>query len=219
MKRLLDLVVAVPITVLCLPLFLLTALVLRLTGEGEVFYAQRRVGRRGEPFRLLKFVTMVRDSAKIGGTVTMPGDPRVLPVGRVLRKIKLNELPQLLNVLRGDMSLVGPRPLTPETFACYPPEVQRRVVEVPPGVTGIGSIVFRDEERIIAESELSAKDCYRLEIAPYKGRLEVWYVDNRGLWLDLKLIALTAVAVLLPRSRLHERLLDAPFEPRGGAAS
>ena len=126
-------------------------------------------------------------------------------MGRFLRKTKLNELPQLLNVLRGDMSLVGPRPLTAETFACYSPEVQRRVVEARPGVTGIGSIVFRDEERIVAESELSAIDCYRQEIAPYKGRLELWYIDNRSLWLDLKLILLTAVAVLAPRSRLHER--------------
>ncbi|MFQ5350018.1 MAG: sugar transferase [Thermoanaerobaculia bacterium] len=217
MKRLLDLAAAGLLTALCLPLGLVIAVVLRLTGEGEVFYAQRRVGRNGEPFRLLKFVTMVRNSAKMGGTVTLPGDPRVLPVGRVLRKLKLNELPQLLNVLRGDMSLVGPRPLTPATFACYPPEVQRRVVGVQPGLTGVGSIVFRDEERIIGRSELPPIDCYRQEIAPYKGRLELWYIDNRSLWLDIKLILLTAVAVLAPRSRLHERLLQAPFGPYGSA--
>ena len=219
MKRLLDLLVAGLLSALLLPLGLLIALVLRLTGEGEVFYAQRRVGRNGEPFRLLKFVTMVKNSASIGtGTVTVPGDPRVLPVGRFLRKMKLNELPQLLNVLRGDMSLVGPRPLTPETFACYPLEVQRRVVEAQPGLTGIGSIVFRNEEGILAASELPAIDCYRQEIAPYKGRLELWYIDNRSLWLDLELLLLTAVAVLVPRSRLHERLLAAPFAPRRGAA-
>ncbi len=214
MKRLLDLVGAGLLTALVLPVGLLTALILRLTGEGEVFYAQPRVGRDGELFRLLKFVTMVKNSASMGtGTVTVPGDSRVLPVGRVLRKLKLNELPQLLNVLRGDMSLVGPRPLTPETFACYPDEVQRRIVAVPPGVTGIGSIVFRDEERILAESELEPLDCYRREIAPYKGRLELWYIANRGLGLDLKLLLLTAVAVLAPRSRLHERVLAAPFAP------
>ena len=215
-KRLLDILVAGLLTLLVLPIGLIVALILRLTGEGEVFYAQTRIGRDGEPFRLLKFVTMVKDSAKMGtGTVTVPGDPRVLPVGRVLRKMKLNELPQLLNVLRGDMSLVGPRPLTAQTFGCYPPEVQRRVVEVPPGVTGIGSIVFRDEESIIAASKLPAIDCYRQEIAPYKGRLELWYVDNRSLWLDLQLLALTAVAVAAPSSRLHERLLSAPFAPVG----
>lgn len=218
MKRLLDLVAAGLLTAISLPVGLLTALLLRLTGEGEVFYAQPRVGKDGELFPLLKFVTMVKNSANMGtGTVTVPGDARVLPVGRILRKMKLNELPQLLNVLRGDMSLVGPRPLTPETFACYPDEVQRRIVAVQPGVTGIGSIVFRDEERIIAESALSAMDCYRQEIAPYKGRLELWYIANRGLGLDLRLILLTAVAVLAPRSRLHERLLAAPFERRGSA--
>ena len=210
-KRLLDLLVGGLLAALFLPIGLLTALVLRFTGEGEVFYAQARVGRNGEAFRLLKFATMVKNSAKIGGTVTKPGDPRVLPVGRLLRKAKLNELPQLLNVLRGDMSLVGPRPLTAETFGCYSPEVQRRVVEAPPGLTGIGSIVFRDEESIIGKSELSAIDCYHEEIAPYKGRLELWYIDNCSLWLDIKLILLTVVAVLAPHSRLHERVLTAPF--------
>lgn len=220
MKRLLDLVAAGLLTVLSLPIGLLTAVVLKLTGEGEVFYAQRRVGRNGDRFRLLKFVTMVKNSAKMGtGTVTIPSDPRILPVGRVLRKIKLNELPQLLNVLRGDMSLVGPRPLTPETFACYSPEVQRRIVQVQPGITGIGSIVFRDEERIIAESKLPTVDCYREEIAPYKGRLELWYIGNRTLWLDLKLLLLTAVAILAPRSRLHERVLAAPWAHHAGSGS
>ena len=218
MKRLLDLAVAGLLTALCLPIGLLTALVLKLTGEGEVFYAQSRVGRNGERFPLLKFVTMVKNSANIGtGTVTVPGDPRVLPVGRLLRKTKLNELPQLLNVLRGDMSLVGPRPLTAETFACYPPEVQHRIVDVRPGITGIGSIVFRDEEQIIGRSRLPALDCYREEIAPYKGRLELWYIDNCGMWLDLKLLLLTAVAVAAPRSRLHERFLSAPFAPGAGS--
>ena len=151
---------------------------------------------------------MLKDSPNIGsGTVTVANDPRVLPVGAFLRKTKINELPQLLNVLTGEMSLVGPRPLTPDVFAYYPAEVQRRILEVPPGVTGLGSIVFRDEERLFAASDRSAEEIWREDIAPYKGRLEVWYADNRSFWLDLKLLFLTAVAVLSPASRLHERVL------------
>ncbi len=208
MKRLLDITLAGLMLVLALPLGLIIALVLAFTGEREIFYAQARVGKGGRRFGLLKFATMLKESPNIGtGTLTVPDDPRVLPFGRLLRKTKLNELPQLLNVLKGDMSLVGPRPLTPDVFGYYPQEVQRRIVEVPPGLTGVGSIVFRDEERVLAQSERSYVDCHRDEIAPYKGALEVWYVDHRGLLLDLKLLLLTAVAVLAPRSHLDERAL------------
>ena len=207
MKRLLDLAVAVPLLLLLLPLGAVIALVLVFTGEGEVFYAQSRLGRHGRTFRLLKFATMLKNSSKMGtGTLTVPNDPRVLPVGRLLRATKLNELPQLWNVVKGDMSLVGPRPLAQQDFDCYSPAVQREVSSVRPGLTGIGSVVFRDEEGVLAASELPPLDCYRLEIAPRKGRLECWYVRNRSLVLDLRILALTAVAVLAPASRLHERL-------------
>ena len=208
-KRLLDILVSGLLILLLLPFGLLIAVILKLTGEGEVFYRQPRVGKGGARFGLLKFVTMVKDSPNIGsGTVTVANDPRVLPVGRFLRKTKINELPQLLNVLFGDMSLVGPRPLTPQVFAYYPPEVQHRILEVPPGVTGLGSIVFRDEERLFASSERSAEEIWREEIAPHKGALEVWYADHHSFLLDLQLLLLTAVAVLAPRSRLHERVLS-----------
>lgn len=201
---------------LVLPLGLAISVVLAFTGEREILYAQSRIGLRGRRFSLLKFATMLKDSPNIGtGTVTVPNDPRVLPAGRFLRKTKLNELPQLWNVLKGDMSLVGPRPLAAQDFSCYSPEVQRVIVGVRPGLTGVGSIVFRDEEQTLAESDLPPLACYRREIAPYKGELELWYIDNQSLALDLKLLFLTAVAVVAPRSKLHERLLSTvPRPPR-----
>ena len=208
MKRLLDLSLSLAAALVFLPVGLVIAAVLRLTGEGEVFYRQERVGRDGKSFGLLKFATMLKKSPSIGtGTITLKNDPRVLPFGRFLRKTKLNEVPQVLNVLKGDMSLVGPRPLTPQTFAFYSPEVQREIVRVRPGLTGVGSIVFRDEESILGRSPLSAVDCYREEIAPLKGRLELWYLRNRSFWLDVRIILLTLVVVAVPSSRWHHRLL------------
>ena len=213
LKRLLDVTVAGLLLLLVLPLGLVIAIVLACTGEHEVFYAQRRIGLGGRPFSLLKFVTMVE--ANIGtGTLTIPNDPRVLPVGRLLRKTKLNELPQLWNVLRGDMSLVGPRPLAQPDFDCYSPRIQRGIIKAKPGLTGVGSIFFRDEEEILAASELPPLDCYREVVAPRKGNLELWYIENRSFLLDLKLLLLTLVAVLAPRSRVHERVLGLS---RGGS--
>jgi len=208
MKRLLDIVISLSAILLFLPFGLMIAVILRLTGEGEVFYVQPRVGKDGRFFGLIKFVTMLKDSPNIGTkTVTVRNDPRVLPFGRLLRKTKLNEVPQLLNVLKGDMSIVGPRPLTPETFAYFPPDIQEQVVKVKPGLTGIGSIVFRDEESIVAMSKKSTIDCYREDVAPYKGELELWYIENKSLWLDLKLIFLTALVVINPRNMLYKKIV------------
>ncbi|MFW6012130.1 MAG: sugar transferase [bacterium] len=207
-KRLLDIVVASVMLVLALPLCLPIIAVLAVTGEREIFYAQTRVGPGGRRFKLLKFATMLKDSPNIGtGTVTVQGDPRVLPVGRVLRKTKLNELPQIWNVLRGDMSLVGPRPLAEQDFAYYPPEVQEKVVKVCPGLTGLGSVVFRDEETLLAESDLTPVEAYRQEIAPLKGRLECLYVDHRSMKLDLQLLILTVIVLIFPNSRCPYRWL------------
>ncbi|OHB74727.1 MAG: hypothetical protein A2W31_07995 [Planctomycetes bacterium RBG_16_64_10] len=214
MKRLLDITVSLTALLLFLPLGLVIAAVLRLTGEGEVFYAQIRVGKDRRCFRLLKFATMLKDSPKMGtGTVTVRNDVRVLPVGRLLRKTKLNEVVQLINVLKGDMSLVGPRPLTRQTFRYYPKAVQRRIVQVKPGLTGIGSVVFRDEEDFVARSGMDALRCYREVVAPYKGALETWYLDHRSLWVDLKLVLLTAFAIVAPHSTLHSKLLKGLPQP------
>ena len=218
-KRGLDIVGASLAILVFLPFGLVIALVLRLTGEGEIFYRQTRFGHRRQQFGLYKFVTMRKDSPK-SGTITLKNDPRVLPVGRFLRKAKLNEVPQMLNVLLGDMSLVGWRPLPQEVFDFYPPELQEKLARLRPGLTGIGSIVFRDEESLLADVlPEEVQSAYRVRISPYKGALERWYVDHAGLWLDVKLILLTAWVVLFPQSRLHERLLPSlpprPPNPEG----
>ena len=202
LKRLLDIVVSSAVLlVLALPL-LIIIVILKLTGEKEAFYFQDRVGLLGKIIKVTKFVTMVKDAPNLGTQdITLRNDPRVLPVGKVLRKTKLNEVPQFWDVLVGKMSLVGWRPLMPKGFADYPQEVQREIVKVKPGLTGMGSLVFRDEESIIALAEMEGRDlraCYRQDIMPYKGALEVWYVAHRSLWTDLKILVGTAIAVLRP---------------------
>jgi lipopolysaccharide/colanic/teichoic acid biosynthesis glycosyltransferase len=206
MKRLIDLVGSLLLLLPFLPFGLVICAILRLTGEGKVFYLQPRVGQHGRVIQLIKYVTMLEDSPNLGsGDITLKNDPRVLPVGRFLRKAKLNEVPQLLNVLKGDMSLVGPRPLTAKTFQHYAEDVQAEIKKVKPGLTGIGSIVFRDEERILNESSKSYLECYREDIAPYKGRLELWYIQNRSLLVDVKILLLTAWVVFFPESKLYFR--------------
>lgn len=189
------------------PLLLLVMLILKCTGEHRVFYGQTRIGRGNRPFKIWKFATMLQDSPNMaGGLHTTRDDPRVLPFGRLLRQTKINELPQLFNIFTGDMSLVGPRPLVDKTFAPYPADVKARIYTVRPGLTGLGSVVFRDEEAILSASPLPPDECYARTIAPYKGALEMWYLDHRGLWTDLKLIVLTAWVVLFPASGLTARL-------------
>lgn len=181
------------------PLLLFVIVVLRLTGEGEVFYRQQRVGKHKKTFLLLKFATMLKNSEQIGsGTVTVAGDFRVLPVGRVLRKTKINELPQLANIFIGDMSVIGPRPLHVRQFGLYTEVDQLKISSVRPGLSGVGSIFFRDEEEILNGAE-DPIETYRENITPIKARLEAWYVSNRSLGLYFKLILLTVLVVLRPK--------------------
>ncbi len=191
------------------------AVLLRLTGEGEIFYLQERVGKCGQLFKLIKFATMLKNSSVIGtGTITVKDDPRVLPMGKFLRKSKINELPQLLNVLVGDMSLIGPRPLTVQTFQSYQADIQKIVKRVRPGLSGIGSIIFRDEENILSDSE-NAKQFYSNVIAPYKGDLECWFVENRSLRLYFVTIFFTIAVIVFPnRFRLSAVYRDLPEPPR-----
>jgi lipopolysaccharide/colanic/teichoic acid biosynthesis glycosyltransferase len=184
-------------------------LILRLTGEGEVFYRQERVGHLGRKIKLLKFATMLKDSPNIGtGTITVKNDPRVLPLGRFLRKTKINELPQILNVLKGDMSLVGPRPQTEECFGYFPENGRDRIYLATPGLTGIGSIVFRDEEEVLAGSAKGYDRCYREDVMPRKQALELWYVENQSFLLDLKIILLTVVVVVFPSGAGRSKILN-----------
>lgn len=202
MKRLFDLLISGAILLIfSLPLAIIIV-ILKLTGEREVFYYQDRVGFGGRIIQVTKFATMVKDSPNIGAQdITLQNDPRVLPVGRLLRKTKLNEFPQFWDVCIGKLALVGWRPLMPKGFTDYPKSVQHEIVKVKPGLTGIGSLFFRDEEAIIARAQAEGRDlraCYRDDIMPFKGALEVWYVANGDLLTDFKILVATAVAVLRP---------------------
>lgn len=202
LKRIFDVLVSgAVLLVLAIPLSVVIA-ILKLTGEKEAFYFQERVGYLGKIIKVTKFVTMVKNSANMGNQdITVKNDPRVLPVGRVLRKTKLNEIPQFWDVFVGKLSLVGWRPLMPQGFADYSQTIQEKIVHVKPGITGLGSLVFRDEESIITQAQTEGRDlraCYREDIMPYKGALECWYVDNRSMWVDIKILFATAFAVLSP---------------------
>lgn len=198
MQRLFDIILSVVPLLLLLPLFIPVMIALRLTGEGEIFYVQERIGKDRKSFGLLKFATMLKDSPNIGtGTITMSNDPRVLPLGGFLRRTKINELPQILNVLKGDMSLIGPRPLTIDRFNDYDLHTQKVITSVRPGLSGVGSIVFRSEEKLLKDPD-QINQMYRQIIAPYKGELEKWYVDNQSLLMYFSLITLTLVVVIAP---------------------
>tara|TARA_Y100000591_G_C21290973_1_gene431869 strand:- start:59 stop:544 length:486 start_codon:yes stop_codon:yes gene_type:complete len=151
---------------------------------------------------------MIKNSPNLGsGDVTLRNDPRVTKVGKYLRLMKLNELPQLFNIIIGDISIVGPRPLMLEGFKRYSLKYQNSIYNIKPGLTGIGSIVFRDEEKIITKSKLPPHECYKKVILPYKGSLELWYQENHSLYLDLILIFLTIWIILFPKSKIYKKLL------------
>jgi lipopolysaccharide/colanic/teichoic acid biosynthesis glycosyltransferase len=202
-KRILDLTISLVAFIIFSPLFIPIVILLRLTGEGEVFYLQERVGHKNNPFNIWKFATMLKNSPNIGtGDVTVKNDARVLPMGGFLRKTKLNELPQILNVIFGNMSIVGARPLTNQSFVQYTDEVKKVIYATPPGITGIGSLIFRDEESLIEKSNLPPREFYEKFILPYKGQLEIWYQKNKSIWLDIKIIFLTAWVILFSKSDL-----------------
>lgn len=198
------------------PLLMIISLVLKLSGEGEIFYKQVRLGKSGKQFFIYKFATMVKDSPMIGsGELTEYDDPRVLPVGKFLRKSKLNELPQLFNVFIGDMSLIGPRPQTQRYFNLYTQKSRELITQVRPGVTGIGSLLFRDEEEIFRKSS-NAVLLDDNVITPYKGKLEEWYITNQSFYLYLKILFLTVYSVILPKyiqaDNYFDGLPDMPSE-------
>jgi lipopolysaccharide/colanic/teichoic acid biosynthesis glycosyltransferase len=203
-KRVVDVLFSSVALIILLPLLLSIAVVLKLTGEGYVFYHQKRIGYKGREFYIKKFATMLKNSPNIGtGNITLRNDPRLLPLGKFLRKTKINELPQILNVISGEMSLVGPRPLVEINFRAYPDHLRDRVYESKPGITGIGSIVFRDEEAIISRSAMPPYECYSKEVAPFKGALEMWYLENRSTYVDFMIMFLTVWAIIFPASELH----------------
>lgn len=203
LKRFFDIFFSLLLIGLLLPLFIIVFILLRFTGEGYVFYYQKRIGFNNKNFNIIKFATMLKDSPNIGtGIITLRKDPRVTPMGRFLRMTKLNELPQIFNVLKGDMSFVGPRPLIDKTFEPYSDYVKANIYSVRPGITGIGSVVFRDEEKLMTECKGDPKVFYNTVIAPYKGELEMWYLKNQSFKTDFLILFLTAWKIISPRSEL-----------------
>lgn len=215
MQRFFDVIFSSFALIVLSPLLLPIALLLRFTGEGEIFYVQKRVGRYGEYFELLKFATMLKNSPNIGnGNITIKNDPRILPFGAFLRKTKLNELPQLWNIFVGDMSIVGPRPMVLGTFQHYPEEARNVLCTVRPGLTGIGSIVFRDEERYL-DGHADPMAFYCGVIIPHKSNLELWYVANQSFKLYLWVIFATALVIFSPSSKIVQTLFQGlPKPPR-----
>ncbi|MBK9175718.1 MAG: sugar transferase [Flavobacteriales bacterium] len=193
MKRFLDIVVAFIALLLLSPLLLLIAVLVALTSPGGAFFRQMRVGRGGRAFRLLKFRTM-KPGSEAQGQITLGRDPRVTAIGRALRKTKLDELPQLWNVLVGEMSLVGPRPEVPRYVALYTDE-QRAVLTVRPGLTSLASIAYINENEVLGRAADPLR-AYVEEVMPAKLALDLRYVREQSLWLDLRILGATAFRLL-----------------------
>lgn len=206
-KRFLDIIVSSISLIILLPIFTIVIVVLLFSGEGEVFYFQDRIGLNNSKFKIWKFATMLKNSLNLGsGSITLEDDFRVTKPGKFLRKTKINELPQLINILKGDISLVGPRPLVEQSFKLYSEEIQSKIYRVKPGLTGIGSIVFRDEESLISKNkDEDIYKFYKRVISPYKGDLEMWYQKNRSFLLDIQLILMTVWVVIFSKSKLYEK--------------
>ena len=199
MVRFFDVLFCAVSILLLSPFFILIVVLLKFTGEGEIFYLQNRIGQNNSSFNLIKFATMKKNSPFTETkSLTVKNDPRILPLGHFLRKTKINELPQLLNILNGDMSLIGPRPLTEEAFQRYPKDAQLNILQMKPGLSGLGSIYFRNEEELL-DSSVNAIDYYVEVIAPAKANLEVWFSQNNTLQNYFKLIIATVIIILFPR--------------------
>jgi lipopolysaccharide/colanic/teichoic acid biosynthesis glycosyltransferase len=193
-KRLFDLFWATLGLVVLSPLFLVVAMWIKLDSAGSVFFRQTRVGRFEKPFRIYKFRTMVADAEKKGLQLTAGKDPRITPSGEFLRRTKIDELPQLINVVKGEMSLVGPRPEVPKYVEYYPDEAKKVVFSLRPGITDYAAIHFRNENDILEGSEDPEK-VYLQEILPEKVSLYLKYASGRSLWIDFLLI----LGTLFPR--------------------
>ena len=208
-KRIFDILSSGIAIIILSPLLIPVIIGLKLTGEGYIFYKQERIGYKNKPFLIWKFATMLKDSANMaGGIMTTKKDPRITPMGGFLRKSKINELPQLFNIFFGHMSVVGPRPVMKVSFEAYPEEVKEVIYNVKPGLTGIGSIIFRDEEELITDVKNKGGDVHEFyvnQIYPHKGNLELWYQKNKSLILDFQIILLTAWVIIIPDSKLYEK--------------
>jgi lipopolysaccharide/colanic/teichoic acid biosynthesis glycosyltransferase len=192
-KRTMDVVFSLGGLIVLSPIMLIIAAAVALSSPGGVFYRAERVGKDGKVFRLYKFRSMVAGADKAGPAVTVAGDARVTPVGRFLRKTKLDELPQLINVLKGEMSLVGPRPESPKYVALYT-EAQRAVLRVRPGITSLASIRYRDEESLLHGADWETR--YIEQIMPEKIAIDLEYIASANPWKDVLIILQTFRAIL-----------------------
>lgn len=214
-KRVIDIFIAFVAGLIFLPFFFPLAILLKFTGEGYIFYYQDRVGYKNKKFRIWKFATMLKASPGLStGSITLKDDWRVTPMGGWLRKTKINELPQIINVLLGDMSIVGPRPQMESDFLKYPKDLQAKVYNVKPGITSISAVVFRDEEKYFAVQSEDPHEFYRRVISPYKGQLELWYQSHLSFKTDCLVIFLTIWVLFFKNSLLHYKVFkDLPVMP------
>ncbi|GLI36662.1 sugar transferase [Geobacter hydrogenophilus] len=189
-KRVFDLFFSIAGILVLLPLFAFIAVWIKFDSKGPIFFRQERVGQFGRVFRIFKFRTMCQDAEAKGRQITVGEDSRITCSGRFLRNYKLDELPQLINVIRGEMSLVGPRPEVPRYVAMYPPAVRERVLSVPPGITDYASIEYRDENTILGHA-LDPERAYIEEVMPVKLSYYERYVSERSLWVDFWVILKT----------------------------
>jgi len=213
--RFFDIFFSLLATVILFPFMLPIMIGLKMTGEHYIFYLQPRVGRGGKDFMVFKFATMLKDSPNMpGGVLTQKNDPRILPMGKFLRRTKINELPQLINILLGQMSFVGPRPQARRHYELYTPEVRADIDAVPPGLTGIASIVFRDEETMLDKVPGDRDHFHDTVVAPYKGQLEVWWTKHRTVGNYFKIAIMTAIVLVRPGTNLWKRWFrDLPETP------
>jgi len=203
MKRIFDILFSLHLLFILAPVLFIITLILKFTGEGEVFYTQERVGLNGNNFIIFKFATMLKDSENMtSGSITLKDDPRVLFFGAFLRKYKLNELPQLVNVLAGDMSIVGPRPLTESTSIYLPKKYRKLILKFRPGLTGLASLFFAHEENLFTTGSKKSHEMYKDKIGPIKAKIEDWYCKNQSFYLDFKIIIATIIKVCLPKFNL-----------------
>ena len=216
MTRFFDIFFSFIAIVILLPFMIPIMIGLKLTGEHDIFYGQERIGKGGKTFKVWKFATMLRNSINMpGGGFTMKDDPRILPMGKFLRKTKINELPQLINIFTGDMSVIGYRPLVKKGYDLYSEDVKKELAKSRPGLSGIGSIVFRNEEQIVQKYETfeEKQEYYKNAIIPYKGELEVWYANHKSVFMYFRLIFMTVGAVLKPDSQSWKKLKGIPEIP------
>ena len=215
MIRLFDIILSFFGILIVSPILIIVSIILSVTGHA-VFFTQIRVGQGNKHFNVIKFTTMAKNAERIDfNDISFVNDTRYFSFGKVLNKTKINELPQLFNIILGDMSFIGPRPLVPETFYnYYTKEAQAAIMKIKPGLSGISSVVFRNEDIIRSKTTLSNEDFARQYLFPYKGEIEKWQVMNHTLKNYFLLIGLTIIAVILPKNQIHKKLFkDLPDPP------